>query len=89
MRVLKIAMALVMLGAGMTAIASPSKAPAAQGKACDAKSACSSGLTCVAHAGGKSTCEIVCSQSTKCPEDQRCVKDGSQLVCHATTDLIL
>ena len=66
------------------------KAPAGQGKPCDAKNACTSGLTCVAHAGdGKSTCEIVCTQSTKCPEDQRCVKDGAQMLCHSINDLIL
>lgn len=66
------------------------KGPAGQGKACDAKNACSAGLSCVAHPGGsKSTCEIVCTQATKCPEDQRCVKDGAQNVCHNINDLIL
>ena len=63
------------------------KAPAGQGKACDAKSACGAGLTCVAKAGGKSTCEIVCATATpKCPEDQRCVKDGAQSLCRPIND---
>jgi hypothetical protein len=64
------------------------KAPAGQGKACDARSACGSGLQCVPHRDGRSTCEIVCAASTKCPEDQRCVKDGPQTVCRPITDLI-
>ncbi|HXU73444.1 MAG TPA: hypothetical protein VN947_29190 [Polyangia bacterium] len=62
------------------------RAPAGQGKACDAKNACSAGLACVAHAGGKSTCELVCAASTKCPEDQRCVKDGAASVCRPIND---
>lgn len=66
------------------------KAPAGQGKACDAKNACNAGFACVTHpGGGKSTCEIVCTQATKCPEDQRCVKDGAQMLCHSINDLIL
>jgi hypothetical protein len=81
MRVVKTLVLLVALGA----VASAGK-PAAQGKTCDAKSACSDGLTCVAHAGGKSTCEIVCASKTKCPEDQRCVKDGAQNVCRPIND---
>jgi hypothetical protein len=63
------------------------KPPAAQGRACDTKSKCDNGLSCVAHASGKSTCEIVCAAATKCPEDQRCVKDGAQSVCRPITDL--
>ena len=74
----------LLLSASVSAFA---KAPAGQGKACDAKNACSAGLSCVAHAGGKSSCEIVCAANTKCPEDQRCVKDGGQMTCRPITDL--
>jgi hypothetical protein len=64
------------------------KAPAGQGRACDAKTKCDGAFSCVAHHDGKSTCEIVCAAATtKCPEDQRCVKDGAQSVCRPITDL--
>lgn len=63
-------------------------APAGQGKTCDERHQCAGGLQCVAHKGGKSTCEIVCAANTHCPEDQRCVKDGAQTVCRPITDLI-
>ena len=77
----------LVLAASTGAFAKP---PAGQGKSCDAKNACSNGLTCVAHpGGGKSTCELVCTQATKCPEDQRCVKDGAQMLCRPINDLIL
>jgi len=69
------------------AAAAPSKAPGGQGKACGAKSACATGLSCVQHAGRNSTCEIVCAANTKCPEDQRCVNDGGQMTCRPITDL--
>ena len=65
------------------------KAPAGQGKTCDAKNRCDGELQCVRHRDGKSTCEMVCAQSTKCPEDQRCVKDGSEMLCRPITDLDL
>ncbi|HEY2744775.1 MAG TPA: hypothetical protein VGL86_09140 [Polyangia bacterium] len=68
------------------ALAGPSKAPSGQGKACDAKNACAAGMSCVAHTGSKSTCEIVCAQATRCPEDQRCVKDGAASVCRPIND---
>lgn len=62
------------------------KAPAGQGRACDAKNKCEPGLSCVAKYEGKSTCELVCTTKTKCPEDQRCVKDGAQSVCRPIND---
>ena len=65
------------------------KAPAGQGKACDAKSRCDGELQCVKHRDGKSTCEMVCAAKTTCPEDQRCVKDGAELLCRPITDLDL
>jgi hypothetical protein len=84
MRAIKLLLLMLVLGATAPAMAKP---PAAQGRACDAKSKCDAGLSCVAHSGGKSTCEIVCAAATKCPEDQRCVKDGPQSVCRPVTDL--
>jgi len=78
-------MMMVLLLAG-TAFA---KAPAGQGKACDAKSRCDGELQCVKHRDGKSTCELVCAAKTKCPEDQRCVKDASEMLCRPITDLDL
>jgi hypothetical protein len=62
------------------------KAPAGQGRACDTKSKCDAGLTCVAKHDGKSTCEMACAANAKCPEDQRCVKDGAQNVCRPIND---
>jgi hypothetical protein len=76
----------LLLAASTGAFAKP---PAGQGKACDAKSRCDGELQCVKHRDGKSTCEMVCVQSTKCPEDQRCVKDGSEMLCRPITDLDL
>ncbi|HEX8950482.1 MAG TPA: hypothetical protein VF945_01490, partial [Polyangia bacterium] len=73
-------------GVGL-ATATELKAPTGQGRACDAKSRCDGELQCVKHRDGKSTCELVCAQSAKCPEDQRCVKDGSELLCRPITDL--
>lgn len=65
------------------------KAPAGQGKACDAKHRCDGELQCVKHRDGRATCEQLCASNAKCPEDQRCVKDGSDLVCRPITDLDL
>lgn len=65
------------------------KAPAGQGRPCDAKTKCVAGLQCVAHRDAKRTCELVCAANTTCPEDQRCVKDGAQSVCRPITDLDL
>ena len=62
------------------------KSPPGQGRACDARSKCDAGLQCVAHREGKSTCELICAANMKCPEDQRCVKDGSQTVCRPIND---
>jgi hypothetical protein len=57
-----------------------------QGRSCSAQNQCDPGLQCVAH-DGKSTCEVVCRAGTKCPEDQRCVKDGSLMICRQIIDL--
>ena len=83
MRVLMMAMT---IACASLAFAKP---PAGQGKACDAKSRCDGELQCVKHRDGKATCELVCAQSPKCPEDQRCVKDGSEMLCRPITDLDL
>ena len=86
MRVMKLAMIGSMLALGLTAFA---KAPAGQGRACDARNRCDGELQCVKHRDGKSSCELVCAAKTTCPEDQRCVKDGSEMLCHPITDLDL
>jgi hypothetical protein len=57
-----------------------------QGRSCDAQNKCDAGLQCVPHPGGKARCELICTSSSKCPEDQRCVKDGSQMVCRPIND---
>ena len=57
------------------------KPPPGRGRACDAHSKCAVGLQCVTRADGKSTCEVICTANTKCPDEQRCVKDGAQMVC--------
>lgn len=57
------------------------KGPPGQGRACSEKSKCEAGQKCVPRAGGKTYCELVCDAHTKCPEDQRCVKDGPSTVC--------
>jgi hypothetical protein len=84
MRLVRVVLALAMLVVGpAVAIA---KIPPGQGRACDAKSKCDAGLTCVAKHEGRSTCELVCTSNAKCPEDQRCVKDGAQSVCRPIND---
>ncbi len=75
-------------GVGL-ATATERKAPAGQGKACDARSRCDGELQCVKHRDGRSTCELVCAQTSTCPEDQRCVKDGGEQLCRPITDLDL
>jgi hypothetical protein len=59
---------------------------AGQSRSCNAHQKCDSGLQCVAHHGGNSTCELVCAANAKCPEDQRCVKDASLMVCRPIND---
>jgi hypothetical protein len=76
------------LTAFMIAPAAFAKAPPGQGRACDARNKCDAGLQCTAHREGKSTCELVCAANTKCPEDQRCVKDGTQMVCRPINDAV-
>jgi hypothetical protein len=85
MRALKILLLMLVFGAA-PALAKP---PAAQGRACDAKNRCDGELQCVKHRDGKATCELICAASPKCPEDQRCVKDGSDMLCRPVTDLDL
>jgi hypothetical protein len=77
---------LLMLALSVPAFAKP---PAGQGKACDATRRCDGELQCVKHRDGKSTCEMICAAKAKCPEDQRCVKDGSEMLCRPITDLDL
>ncbi|HEX4461162.1 MAG TPA: hypothetical protein VIA18_24450 [Polyangia bacterium] len=60
--------------------------PPAPRRTCDAEHACDRGRQCVAHSGGDSTCEQLCGGNGKCPEEQRCVKDGAQLVCRPIND---
>jgi hypothetical protein len=74
----------IWLTAASTALAKP---VAGQGRACSAQNKCDPGLQCVARREGKSTCEVVCQGNAKCPEDQRCVKDGSMMVCRPIIDL--
>ena len=69
MRAMSIAAALL-VGAAVWA-----KAPAGQGRACDAARKCNSGLTCVGPAG-HGTCQLTCRSNKECGEDQRCVSDG-------------
>ena len=83
MRILIIVLALAMSSLSLA------KAPAGQGKACDAKNRCDGELQCVKHRDGKATCEQICATNTKCPDDQRCVKDGADMLCHPITDLDL
>ncbi len=61
------------------------KAPAGQGRACDARNRCDAGLSCVTRST-RSTCELRCASNAQCPEDQRCVKDGAASVCRPIND---
>ncbi len=61
-------------------------APAGQGKVCSAKDKCEAGLSCVQSGDGRSTCQILCNAKTKCPEDQRCVKDNGRSICRPIND---
>ncbi|HEY2744774.1 MAG TPA: hypothetical protein VGL86_09135 [Polyangia bacterium] len=80
---------MVMLALALSPSLALAKAPANQGQACDAKNRCDGELQCVKHRDGKATCEKVCASNVKCPEDQRCVKDGSDMLCRPITDLDL
>jgi hypothetical protein len=62
------------------------KGPSAQGKACSASDKCDAKLSCLRGGDGKSTCQLVCNEKTKCPEDQRCVKDAGHSVCRPIND---
>jgi hypothetical protein len=79
--------AVVVLSTLLCAPIAFAKAPSGQGSECDSKNKCDAGFTCVAKRAGKSTCEMLCAANTKCPEDQRCVKDGDKSVCRPITDL--
>jgi hypothetical protein len=81
MRVLAIAVVLI-------AHVALAKSLPGQGRFCDAQNKCESGLQCVPHPGAKSRCEVVCASNSQCPEDQRCVKDGSKMVCRPIEDVI-
>jgi hypothetical protein len=74
------------LAALLIAPVAAAKAPAGQGRACDASHKCDGRLACVAKRDGKSACELPCSTNAQCPEDQRCVKDGAQSVCRPIND---
>ena len=63
--------------------------PTGQGRACDQRNKCDQGMQCVPRAGGTARCEIVCDKDRECPEDQRCVKDGPQMLCKVISDLTL
>ncbi len=79
------------LGALLTALALWFSAAAEeratkQGAPCSAKQSCTGGLECVPRGDGTGTCERLCKASAKCPEDQRCVKNGEQYICRPSTD---
>jgi hypothetical protein len=78
---------IVALVALLLAPAVLAKPLAGQSRACNTNQKCDAGLQCVAHHDGNSTCELICAANTKCPEDQRCVKDASLMVCRPITDL--
>lgn len=73
----------VVLGSPLAVAKGP---PPTQGRACDAHNKCGDGVQCVAQREGKSRCEVVCVSDAKCPEDQRCVKDGGVRVCRKIRD---
>ena len=79
----------IVLALALSPSLSFAKPAAGQGKTCDAKNRCDGDLQCVKHRDGRSTCEKICASNVKCPEDQRCVKDGSEMLCHPVTDLDL
>lgn len=79
------------LGALLTALALWFSAAAEeratkQGTPCSAKQTCTSGLACVPRGDGTGTCERLCNAAAKCPEDQRCVKNGEKHICRPVTD---
>jgi hypothetical protein len=61
------------------------KAPTGQGDPCSSTKKCASGLACVETRAGQ-RCEVRCTTSAQCPDDQRCVKDGAAQVCRAIND---
>jgi len=78
-RMRPLALAFVLLGS--VAFGKP---PTGQGSECDARKKCTGGLECVEHDGGKSTCEIVCGPNKRCPQEQRCVREGVRAICRPT-----
>ena len=74
---------------GMIVLGSASFAgapPPSQGRQCSAAAQCDDGLKCMEHADRKATCELACAANERCPEDQRCVKDGAASVCRPVND---
>jgi len=62
--------------------------PPGHGRSCSVARDCPSPMTCV-KSGERRTCQIRCTPGkTKCPEDQRCVKDIDSNVCRPITDTI-
>ena len=57
-----------------------------QGQACVEGDACDGRLKCLRGPSGRSTCELPCADNAKCPEDQRCVKDGPRRICRPIED---
>jgi hypothetical protein len=49
---------------------------------CSAKNPCAPGLACLQSSNGQHYCHLRCSETVKCPEEQRCLKDGRNKVCH-------
>lgn len=65
-------------------LASAAYAADKQAASCKSNADCKAPLTCV-HTP-KPRCAQVCDDKTKCPEDQRCVKDHGNRVCRPITD---
>jgi hypothetical protein len=81
---MKASILLLLLSLSPVALAKPP--PAGQGRPCGAKRSCGAGLQCVDKATGSASCEIACADNKSCPEDQRCVKDGTQKICRPIND---
>ncbi len=78
-----IALLALFLGASHVALAVQ---PPGQGRRCRRAADCAAPLTCVSS-GERKSCEIACDLARpKCPEDQRCVKDGGAQICRPILD---
>jgi hypothetical protein len=58
----------------------------AANKHCESDKACVAPERCVKVRDGHSCARTCEPKPGSCPEDQRCVKDGSSFVCHPITD---